>query len=68
MKPVLIGFLFAAGGYIIAALLAYFLILKLSGNTHDLPVEAAMTSFFIFGPIGFFVTFLPAYYYLRKNR
>jgi nitrogen fixation-related uncharacterized protein len=39
-------------GYIVTAVVGYFLLLKLSSNQHDRAAEAAMTSIFILGPIG----------------
>jgi predicted PurR-regulated permease PerM len=52
MKRLGIALLCAVGGYLIAAFAAYFLVDWLSPNLHDRSVEAAMTSVFIFGPIG----------------
>lgn len=39
-------------GYGAGALCSYGLLLALSGNTHDLPVETAMGSAFVWGPLG----------------
>ena len=44
--------LWGVGCYIVAALIGYFLISKLSTNTHDRSMEAAMTAFFLIGPLG----------------
>lgn len=52
------GILFGIGGYIIAAVVGYFLVEILSGNTHDRSVEAAVTSVFFFGPIGGVASFI----------
>ena len=52
MKRFAIGVLCALTGYIVAAVVSYFLVLQLSSNVHDRSVEAAMTSVFFFGPIG----------------
>jgi hypothetical protein len=46
-----IGLLCAVAGYIVGAVVSYFLVLQLSGNVHDRGVEAAMTSAFFYGPI-----------------
>jgi NhaP-type Na+/H+ or K+/H+ antiporter len=46
------GVLWAIGGYFAGALLGYLLVLMLSGNRHDLEVEAAMTAAFFAGPLG----------------
>jgi len=58
MKRVAIGLLCAVGGYIIAALVGYFLVDWFSANVHDRSVEAAMTSAFVFGPFGAVVSFV----------
>jgi len=58
MKRFAIGLLCAVGGYVIAALVGYFLIDWFSSNTHDRSVEAAMTSVFVFGPLGAVVAFI----------
>ena len=52
MKRIGIGLLCAVAGYVIAAFVSYFLIGALSSNMHDRSVEAAMTSAFVFGPLG----------------
>lgn len=52
MKRIGLGLLFAIGGYVLVALASYFLIGQLSSNTHDRALEAAMTSAFVFGPLG----------------
>ena len=57
MKRIGLGVLFAIGGYLIAAFAGYFLIATLSSNTHDRSLEAAMTSVFVFGPLGAIVGF-----------
>lgn len=44
--------LFVVAGYVVVAVLGYFLIAKLSSNQHDRSVEAAMTSIFVLGPLG----------------
>lgn len=53
-----IGLLWAAGGYLVVAVLSCFLVLWLSTNTHDRSVEAAMTSVFVYGPLGALVAFV----------
>ncbi len=58
MKRVSIALLFAIGGYVIVAFVSYFLVGWLSSNTHDRSVEAAMTSAFVFGPVGAVVAFI----------
>ncbi|MBI1906371.1 MAG: hypothetical protein HYS20_09090 [Rhodocyclales bacterium] len=46
------GLLFAVIGFIMAALVGYFLIGQFSPNQHDREIEAAMTSIFVLGPLG----------------
>jgi hypothetical protein len=50
--------LWAVGGYLVAAVASYFLILQLSSNVHDRSVEAAMTSAFFCGPAGAIAAFV----------
>ena len=52
MRRFLIGLACGVGGYVLVALISYFLVMQLSSNRHDRSVEAAMTSVFVFGPIG----------------
>ena len=58
LKRVALGLLYAAGGYLIAAVASYFLVLQLSANVHDREVEAAMTSAFFYGPVGAVLAFV----------
>lgn len=51
------GLLFAVAGYPIGALAGYLLISGLSSNEHDASLEAAMTSAFVFGPLGAIIGF-----------
>lgn len=44
--------LFGAGGFAVGVAITWGLVLLLSGNTHDLSVEAPMTAFFVGGPAG----------------
>lgn len=53
-----IALLWAVGGYVVAALLGYVLTDQLSSNVHDRSVEAAMTSIFVWGPLGAVVAFI----------
>jgi hypothetical protein len=52
MKRFGIGILGLLLGYLVAAVVGYFLIGVLSSNTHDRSVEASMTSAFVVGPLG----------------
>jgi hypothetical protein len=58
MKRFGIGVLYGIGGYILAAIASYFLVLQLSSNRHDRELEAAMTSVFFFGPISAIIAFI----------
>lgn len=58
MKRAGIALLCGIDGYVVAAFLSYFLIGWLSANTHDRSVEAAMTSAFVWGPVGAVVAFI----------
>lgn len=58
MRRLGIGLLFAAGGYLVAAVVGYVLIGQVSSNAHDRSVEAAMTSLFVFGPLGALLAFI----------
>jgi len=52
MKRFAIGLVSTIAGYVIAAFAGYWLIEWFSPNVHDKSLEAAMTSVFVFGPIG----------------
>jgi hypothetical protein len=58
MKRFGIAVLFAIAGYLVAAVASYLLVGLLSSNVHDRSVEAAMTSAFVFGPLGAVVAFV----------
>lgn len=67
MKIFFLSFLAGIAGYAATAFLAYFLISKLSSNSHDRGMEASMTSIFVIGPIGFVITFILAFWYLKSK-
>ena len=52
MRRFRFALLFGIVGYLVAAAAGYFLVGQLSSNVHDRSVEAAMTSTFVFGPLG----------------
>lgn len=58
MRRFRVGLASAAGGYLLGALVGYFLIATFSGNTHDRSVEAATTAAFVVGPFGGVVAFV----------
>lgn len=53
-----IGLLCALGGYLLGALVGYFLIATFSANTHDRSVEAATTAAFAVGPFAAVIAFV----------
>lgn len=67
MKIFLISLLIAVAAYLIAAVGGYFLITKLSSNTHDRSMEATMTAAFVLGPIAAIIAFIVAYLMLRAS-
>lgn len=64
--------LFSAGagviGYVAGVVVGMVLVNLLSSNTHDKSVEAAMTSFFVFGPIAALLSFAVTLFYLLSRR
>jgi hypothetical protein len=52
MLRFLVVVLSAVAGFIVAAVAGYILVMWFSPNVHDRALEAAMTSVFVFGPIG----------------
>ncbi len=67
MKYIGIGLLIGIAGYVIFAGLSYFLIGKFSANGHDRSVEASMTSLFVYGPIGFVLSFIVGYIWAKQS-
>ena len=53
-----IALLYAIGGYFVGAFAGYFLIEWFSSNVHDRSLEAAMSSIFVWGPVGAVVAFI----------
>ena len=66
MKHIGIGFLIGLAGYVLAAFLSYNLIGRFSSNGHDRSVEASMTSIFVWGPIGFVLSFMGGYIWAKN--
>jgi cation transporter-like permease len=66
MRRLGIGLLYAVIGYIVAAIAGYFLTGLLSSNVHDRAVEAAMTSAFVWGPLGAVTAFIVGF--VRSGR
>ena len=67
MKYIGIALLVGIAGYVIVAFLSYFLIGKFSSNGHDRSIEASMTSLFVFGPIGFILSFILGYIWAKNS-
>lgn len=44
--------LFVVAGYVVSAVVGYFLVNAMSSNTSDRSLEAAMTAAFVLGPAG----------------
>ncbi|MFD2936133.1 hypothetical protein [Spirosoma flavum] len=67
MKYVGIGFFIGIAGYALTAFISYYLTGKFSSNGHDRSVEASMTSIFVFGPIGFILSFIIGYIWAKNS-
>lgn len=67
MKYVGIGFLIGLAGYVLTAFVSYYFMGKFSSNGHDRSVEASMTSFLVFGPIGFILAFIGGYLWAKHT-
>ena len=52
MLRFLMVLLSAVAGFVVAALAGHYLVMWFSPNVQDRALEAAMTSVFVFGPIG----------------
>jgi cytochrome bd-type quinol oxidase subunit 2 len=61
MKRFAIALLCGIAGYVIVVVASYVLIDHFSSNVHDRAMEAAMTSAFVFGPLGAVVVFVVAF-------
>jgi cytochrome bd-type quinol oxidase subunit 2 len=67
MKIFFLALLIAVVAYVVAAVGGYYLISKLSSNTHDKSMEATMTGAFVLGPIAAIIAFIVAYLALRAH-
>jgi cytochrome bd-type quinol oxidase subunit 2 len=67
MKIFLLSLLIAVAAYLVAAVGGYFLMMKLSSNSHDRSMESTMTCAFVLGPIAAIIAFIAAYLTLRAN-
>ena len=59
---------FAVAGYLLGAVLGYAGVLLLSRNQHDMELEAAMTSVFVWGPGGAIVAAIVGWVRSAKGR
>jgi hypothetical protein len=67
VRSIGVGILWSIGGYLIGAVITYFLIKLFSHNQHDKSVEAAMTAAFAGGPCAAILMFIIGLIYaLRK--
>ena len=67
MKRFAISLLWSIVGYVLVAIAGYILIDRFSSNMHDRSMEAAMTSAFVFGPLGAVVAFAVAFVRLGRG-
>jgi hypothetical protein len=63
VKRLGLAFLVAIAGYVLMAVAGYWLTGLLSANTHDPLVAAAMTSAFVWGPLGAVAGFVLGFVY-----
>jgi hypothetical protein len=52
MRRLVFSLIGTIGGCVLGAVVGYALVSRASSNTHDRPVEAAMTGAFVTGPLG----------------
>ncbi len=68
MKIALISLLIGVAGYVVGVVLGMLLVNLFSSNTHDKSLEAAMTSFFVYGPLAAVLSFIVTLVYLLSRR
>lgn len=68
MKIVLFSILAAIAGYIAGVLIGMLAVNLFSSNAHDKSLEAAMSSFFIYGPLAALLAFASALIYQLSRR
>ncbi len=64
----LVGLLLLIARYLLGAVGGYALILATTSNTHDAPVEAAMTGAFVTGPVLAILVLITLLHTLRAHR
>lgn len=62
------GLLAGGAGYLLGTALGIGLVYQFSPNLHDLDLEAAMTGFFVAGPLGAFAGFALGWWRGRPRR
>ena len=67
LKHILIGLLASVVGYVLVAVITYFLIMRFSSNTHDRQMEAATTSVIILGPLAGILAFVVGYLWSKNS-
>lgn len=67
VKRVVIAIACSLAAYVVAAFVSYVLIQELSSNAHDRGMEAAVTSAFVFGPLGALVAFAIGFVRAGRN-
>lgn len=68
MKIFLLSILAAVAGYIAGVLIGILAVNLFSSNTHDKSLEAAMSSFFVYGPLAALLAFASALIYQLSRR
>lgn len=68
MKIALVSLLIGVAGYVVGVVLGMLLVNLFSSNTHDKSLEAAMTSFFVYGPLAAVLSFIVTFVYLLSRR
>jgi F0F1-type ATP synthase membrane subunit c/vacuolar-type H+-ATPase subunit K len=68
VKIVLISLLVGVAGYVVGVVLGMLMVNLFSSNTHDKSLEAAMTSFFVYGPLAAVLSFIVTLVYLLSRR
>jgi hypothetical protein len=67
MRRIGLGMLGVIVGYVLCAVAGYWLTGLLSSNVHDRSVEAAMTSAFVWGPLGAVTGFVAGFAYAGRR-
>lgn len=68
MKIVLVSILAAVAGYVAGVVIGMLAVNLFSSNPHDKSLEAAMSSFFVYGPLAAILAFASALIYQLSRR